>query len=279
MRPLAVSINQAPWPTSEDIMQMQTAVNNGTGFTRLSQLDCLEQYSSPFGDRSDVILIALDTNNTKNANNSVLACGKQGAVDKGVHKGNHPGEWMCRQTNTFSCKKLAAHGYKSESQEKTAIAHWNVLGYEIDYCMASYRPTGNRCGVVYSYRIMLGQWAATLFDERSTTVLDKDPVVCCANYCKCLCIIYTAIRYSKHSDSPLSILGDALASFLREPDICTQDMSIVSYKDIQADCNAAWKRPVPRGWRPLRHLWASAASRQRWYSVRHFFSSAPNIEP
>ena len=157
MRPLAVSINQAPWPTSGDIMQMQTAVNNGTGFTRLSQLDCLEQYSSPFGDRSDVVLIALDTHTTRKANNSVLACGKQGAVDKGVHKGNHPGEWMCRQTNTFSCKKLAAHGYKSESQEKTAIAHWNVVGYEIDYCMASYRPTGNRCGVVYSYRIMLGQ--------------------------------------------------------------------------------------------------------------------------
>ena len=53
--------------------------------------------------------------------------------------------------------KLAAHGYESEDQKLSAIAHWNIVGYEIDYCMASYRPTGNRCGVVYSYRIMIGK--------------------------------------------------------------------------------------------------------------------------
>lgn len=157
MQPLAASINQAPWPTYEDIAQMQTAVRNVTGLTKLSPLDCLEQYSTAFGDRSDVILIAQNTKTTKNANNSLLACGTQGSVDKGSHKGNHPGEWMCRQSNTFSCKKLAAHGYESEDQKISAIAHWNIVGYEIDYCMASHRPTGNRCGVVYSYRIMVGK--------------------------------------------------------------------------------------------------------------------------
>ena len=157
LQPLAASINQAPWPTFEDIATMQNAVRNGTGFTKLSRLDCLEQYSSPFGDRSDIILVARDSITINNGNNSVLACGTQGAVDKGAHKGNHPGEWMCRQSNTFSCKKLAAHGYESEDQKLSAIADWNIVGYEIDYCMASYRPTGNRCGVVYSYRIMIGQ--------------------------------------------------------------------------------------------------------------------------
>ncbi|KAF6220943.1 hypothetical protein HO133_002624 [Letharia lupina] len=105
---------------------MQNAVHNGTSLTRLSPLDCLKQYSTPFGDRSDIVLIALDINNTNNANNFVLACGTQGAIEIGVHKGNHPGEWMCRQSNTFSCKKLAAHGYESEDQEISAISHWNV---------------------------------------------------------------------------------------------------------------------------------------------------------
>ena len=154
---LSASINQAPWPTSEAISNLQIAVQNGTGFTKLDKLDCLEQYATPFGDRSDVLLIALNNSDTNNANNSVLACGMQGSIDRGAHKGNHPGEWMCRQSNTFSCKKLAAHGYESEDQKNAAIAHWNVVGYQIDYCMASYRPTGNRCGVVYSYRIMLGR--------------------------------------------------------------------------------------------------------------------------
>lgn len=157
MQPLAASTNQASWPTSEDITKLQNAVHNGTGFTKPSPLDCLQQYSTPFGDRSDVILISLNGNSANNANTSVLACGKQGAVDVGIHKGTHPGEWMCRQSNTFSCKKLAAHGYESEDEEISAIADWNVVGYEIDHCMASYRPTGNRCGVVYSYRIMIGK--------------------------------------------------------------------------------------------------------------------------
>ena len=79
-------------------------------------------------------------------------------------------------------------------------------------------------------------------------------------------MIYTAIRYSKHSAPPLSILGDALASFLKRPDVHTQGMDIISNRDIQADCSVAWKRPAPREWRPPRQRWASAASRRRWYS-------------
>lgn len=79
-------------------------------------------------------------------------------------------------------------------------------------------------------------------------------------------MIYTAIRYSKHSDPPLSILGDALASFLKMPDVHTQGMGIISNRDIQADCSVAWKQPAPREWRPARQRWASAASRRRWYS-------------
>ena len=157
LQPLAVSINQASWPSLGAIVSMQNAVYDGTDFTRLNTLDCLEQYSTPFGDRSDVILIARDTNDTKNAKNSVLACGTQSAIDRGTYKGTHPGEWMCKGSNTFSCKKVAVHGYESEDQEITAIANWNVVGYVIDYCMASYRPTDDRCGVVYSYQIMIGK--------------------------------------------------------------------------------------------------------------------------
>ena len=134
-------------------------MHKSTDFKRSSPLDCLEQYSTPFEERSYIVSIALGTNNA-NDTNSVLACGTQGTVDTGIRKGNHPGEWMCRQSNTFSCKKLSAHGYENEDQEMSAIAHCNVLGYKVDYCLASYRATGNRCGVVYSYRIMVGKWAA-----------------------------------------------------------------------------------------------------------------------
>lgn len=93
-------------------MKMQNAVHNNINFTRLNPLDCLEEYSTPFGDRSDIVLVALGTSDTDSANNSVLACGTQGAVDKAVHKGTHPGEWMCRQSNMFSCKTTLGFGGK-----------------------------------------------------------------------------------------------------------------------------------------------------------------------
>lgn len=148
-QPLSLSISKVglvDWPTPDRVASLQAAAQNGAGFTNISKLQCFKQYSSPFGDRSDVIMISSGV-----SNNSVLACGISGDA------GTAPEEWMCQQSNTFSCKKLASGGYNDEQKEELAMAHWNILGYEIGYCMASYRQTEDRCSVVYSYRIMIGR--------------------------------------------------------------------------------------------------------------------------
>ena len=44
--------------------------------------------------------------------------------------------------------------YDHEDIEAIA-AQWNVVGYEIDYCLASYHPLDNFCSLFYSYRIMI----------------------------------------------------------------------------------------------------------------------------
>lgn len=147
LQPLSLSINKVgwpSWPTPDRVASLQAAAQNSTGFTRLSKLQCFKQYSSPFGDRSDVIMVSSGVSNS-----SVLACGITGDA------GTAPEEWMCQQSNTFSCKKLASGGYKDERDEELAMTHWNILGYEIEYCMASYRQTEALCSVVYSYRIMI----------------------------------------------------------------------------------------------------------------------------
>lgn len=148
-QPLSLSINEVgwvDWPTPDQVASLQAAVQNGARFTNLSKLECFKQYSSPFGDRSDVIMVSSGVSNS-----SVLACGISGDA------GTAPEEWMCQQSNTFSCKKLALGGYKDEQEEELAMTHWNVLGYEIEYCMASYRQTEDLCSVVYSYTIMIGR--------------------------------------------------------------------------------------------------------------------------
>lgn len=99
-------------------------------------------------------MVASGANST---NSSVLACRTRG--DTGIDLLQS----MFGYSNTFSCKKLAGHRYKSVQKENLALAYRNIEAYEIDYCMASYRTTENLCSVVFSYRIMTGKWCAPSF--------------------------------------------------------------------------------------------------------------------
>ena len=151
LQPLSRSIANYTLPTSDQISVLQkTALSNSTAFTNLTKIDCFRQYSSAFGDRSDVIVI-VQTSNINNTGNSLLAYGSQSMV------GTAPYAWLCKHSNTFSCKKIAGNGYENKTSEVAALQHWNIYGYEIDYCMASYRETDSRCSVMFSFRIMIGE--------------------------------------------------------------------------------------------------------------------------
>ena len=225
----------------------------GNIYSRISNLECLKHYSSPFGNRSDLIVVSSDNLET---DNNLLHCGVQGIANLALEK------WMCEHSNTFSCKKLAPHGYGNQAKEELAISHWNIADYAVEYCMVSYQPTEHLCRVVYSFRIMLGKRRCEALGLQTNHV----PVVCLFNYLKCLCIIYTTVRYSRRSDPPISILGDALASFLKHPDNSTQGLAIISKQDFLDDPEM-WRNPTPRQWHPRRLYWFSAASKRRWYST------------
>ena len=152
LQPLNHSIEHYTLPTSDQISLLQkTAVTNSTAFTNLTKLDCFRQYSSAFGDRSDLLLVVSTSNINNTGNSSLLAYGYANIVHTTPHT------WLCKHSNTFSCKKFAAHGYKDISSEVAALQHWNIYGYEIEYCMASYRETDSRCSVMFSFRIMIGK--------------------------------------------------------------------------------------------------------------------------
>ena len=69
---------------------------------------------------------------------------------------------MCQQSNTFSCKRIASGGYQDEQEGELGTAHWNILDYQIGYCLTSYRQTEGLCSVVYSYRIIIGRLIPSL---------------------------------------------------------------------------------------------------------------------
>ena len=79
------------------------------------------------------------------------------------------------------------------------------------------------------------------------------------NMIKFLCILYTTYRLSTRVNPPLVILGDAVASFLQDPDTHTEDMCIVSQDDITTNIDA-WRRPAAQEWQPLRLPWSASVN-------------------
>jgi hypothetical protein len=87
--------------------------------------------------------------------------------------------------------------------------------------------------------------------------------VCVFNFIKFSCIVYTTFLYSQHKDPPLSILGDALCSFLQNPDERTSHVGLLTQQMIRSNAKL-WKDPQSTRWaiRPTR--WVFAASWKRW---------------
>ena len=134
------------WPSVDAIAHLQVEAQNGTKFTKLDTLECLKEYNTIFGNRSDLLMIS----SSNVTNSSILMAGSVGAIQGG------PEDWMCGQSNTFSCATLALNGYLPKN-EGTLTANWNVAGFKVDYCLASYRDLQESCSLVYSYRIMIGR--------------------------------------------------------------------------------------------------------------------------
>ena len=142
----------SPWGFSSDkdeLKRLQSTATNDTIFHKISRVDCLLQYATAFGNRSSLTMVSSDTSS---ANNSLLSYGLQTNRGRSAYE---PAYWMCQTTNTFSCKKLVAHGYQSREEEEAATSDWNMFGSKIEYCLASYQPTQDKCSVVYSYTIMI----------------------------------------------------------------------------------------------------------------------------
>ena len=100
-------------------------------------------------------------------------------------------------------------------------------------------------------------------------------IVIIANFLKLLCMVYT-IR--SHHVPTLVTMGDAVSSFLQDPDPTTIGYCTLSKRDVDKD--RQWSKRVsggnyqavpsqPRPWIVKRHFWFSGASKTRW-SICYF---------
>ncbi|SPQ22083.1 0c82ce2d-26cf-476e-8914-0ca15ab7d1b9 [Thermothielavioides terrestris] len=78
-----------------------------------------------------------------------------------------------------------------------------------------------------------------------------------------IALVATGAVLFKHSSSfrPLATLGDAISSFLDEPDPETQGACLLSKTDV---CQGRWPLTEAKYWEPKHHYWLRSVSFPRW---------------
>ena len=156
------SLSPDQMESATDILQLympplqQLYMANSSQFVRVDRLTCLKLYSTPLGNRSDVLLVSTEANSP---NNSLLGGGAIGALDRW-------GDWMYGTTNDFSYVQVT-----DGTATDTDVASFNVIGYPIDHCMSLSISTDEACSIFFSLPIMIGEWASVLLMSACLTLL------------------------------------------------------------------------------------------------------------
>lgn len=129
-------------------------------------------------------------------------------------------------------------GVHGDCDVDEAVKHAQDLtltGYPIDHCLV--QEMDEKCMLQLSLPIML--------------------VVIMCNLIKLICMVYTL---TGERSQPLLTVGDAIASFLNEPDPTTKHICLADRFFFQ---KKGWQAKMLT-WKPERHRWYRAASIMRW---------------
>jgi len=165
-------------------------------------------------------------------------------------------DWIC---STQDLK----HGHCDLKESASSVSSWIFKQWDVQYCFS--QQVAEHCKLQFSSAIMIF-------------------VILC-NFVKLVCMAWIA---RKRDSEPLITVGDAIASFLDDPDQMTQNACLAGKDDFQkTECSG--RQPVeiqvpsviqyemvpppesehpwdvdPIGWAPKRRFWFSAASVERW---------------
>lgn len=261
--PVGVLNETAYVPYLEDLQDRishatEEEIKDTLHFRRLDRLECLALYLTYSRDSSNLLLVStIDTldesNNLLDNDNTLLVSGWYGS--KWTANLWPVPLWQCGYSNTFSCVRP-----NTWLNNAPMVSDWNVYGYKIDYCLSKIISLEDKCSVRFELPLLIGMSRLNTRTLKDLLTVLSYEAICAANLCKCFCICYTLWLYSDASNTPLSTMGDAAASFLKDPDPCTENMSLASRIDI----DELWKENKPRQWLPVRHRWYMVTSKSSW---------------
>jgi hypothetical protein len=204
--------------------------------TRLEPQDCINAYATAFQtQRGSVILVSNDTNTpeptAERTLESVFVPGSGGQC------GAHPFQWLCGGT-MWDC-----------NFENTCAANWQSINSK------DWRPLGPK--VLYCLSEDVDQLCRLQFNRQLAFV------VIAFNLVKALVLAYIFFGLT---EDPLLTIGDAVVSFLTQPDNTTSGSCLMSKEKIKK-----WteRQPesetVPLPYDPTRRRWSSVISKSRWF--------------
>jgi hypothetical protein len=214
-------------------------------FDRLDPLQCLNSYAQDFqAFTSDLFVITQDNVSYLNASLPAILHAEQvlntlPEID--------PYSWICSQfpqTNTNPCSDHI-------SAFKANISSWQPFGHQVDYCLTQgyvkngpFNPLAGQCRVQLDLSVAL-----------IVGIVNLVQVVL-------MCVSIFGVR-----NKPLLTNGDAILSFLEDPDSTTQSMSLLEKSDVQR-----FKVPKKNAQAAQSVKWLSSPkyfvdTRKRWYTA------------
>ena len=231
---------------------------NGT-LDRLESVDCIDQYATliqPY--RRNVLLVAADDHfpgpdkNTFINSSHVYDAVAFASVDaRGPQQAADAYQWMCsglvpndeQCTNRISDVKASASAWRVGSSNCTTTKNstsWDIecspdhITYPVSYCLSEKAPA--HCKVHFSRDISI--------------------LVTMINLAKAALMFYAAFYVT---GEPLMTVGDAIASFIEQPDAVTRNLCLLSITDIKN----GYIRPGGREWTHPESSWRHATSKTR----------------
>ncbi|KAF8532068.1 hypothetical protein BDD12DRAFT_766134 [Trichophaea hybrida] len=210
----------------------QSMLNNYTNWTKLAVPDCINTYDANFLSTNRNLIILMHSEDNING----LLSGMEITISTGEPQG-----WIgCPENyNSNQC-------------------------YKLESVVSDIRNGGN--WTIGQYGVVKECWTETIEEQCklqfSTTILS---IVIICNFVKALCML---LVFFQRDFYPLATIGDAIQSFMREPDPCTSGICYAGkpYIEGQSKLHQPWNtgRLRPLKWRQNKYRWWKVASLTKW---------------
>ena len=247
------SYDKTKYPDNDscNVTEIQAGARAGN-YTVLNNEDCIHAYSRDFvEDRRNVIVVV---KNPPTNQGSLFKIAQTEFPEKITSQYN-PYAWICdnlevvNQTGACCENEWGFIPCSKITPKLVDIAdQWSTGGFEVDHCLSE--PVESQCHLHFNL-ILMG-------------------VVLAFNVLKAIGIAYVTFWLG---ESPLITAGDALQSFIRNPDHTTEGMCLASHQSIVASSKLGYKS-MPMRYDSKQHRFYEAATWRQWVFLLFVFSFA-----